>query len=140
MSQNYSAIPVPHSNLIPLLIFVQHIHVDLGGFGIEACHNAIDAALQLRLKLSEVTDYVLRVGFNVVTLDQQLPNCFGDLIELALALIRASVESFKNARPYRAEEVTRTLLCEGFFLGTPTFMDTFQAHSDQGIVVLLDYR
>lgn len=54
-----------------------------------------------------------------------------DLIELALA------ESFEHAQPFRAEEVTRTL-CEGFFLGTSTLMDTFKADSEQGIVDLLE--
>jgi hypothetical protein len=60
------------------------------------------------------------------------------LIELTLALIRVGAESFEDDQPYRAEEVTRNL-CEGFFLGTPTLMDTFKADSEQGIVDLLDY-
>lgn len=61
-----------------------------------------------------------------------------DLIELALALIRAGAESFDHAQPFRAEEVTRHI-CEGFFLGTPTLMGTFKADSEQGIIDLLDY-
>ena len=60
------------------------------------------------------------------------------LIDLALALIRAGAESFDHAQPLRAEEATRNL-CEGYFLGTPTPMDTFKAGSEQGIVDLLDY-
>lgn len=61
----------------------------------------------------------------------------GGLIELALARIRAGAESLEDARPYRAEEVTRTLR-EGSFLGTPTMMDTFNDHSAWEIVDLLD--
>lgn len=61
-----------------------------------------------------------------------------DLIELALALIRAAAESFDHAQPFRAEGVTRDL-CEGFFLGPPTLMDTFKADSEQGIVDPLGY-
>ena len=31
------------------------------------------------------------------------------------------------------------ILCEGFFLGTPTLKDIFKAHAEQGIMDLLDH-
>lgn len=84
--------------------------------------------------MSAAMRYVIADKYGV----EGLKDAAWDLIDLALALIRAGAESFEDDQPYRAEEVTRHL-CEGFFLGTPTLTDTFKADSEQGIVDLLDY-
>lgn len=64
--------------------------------------------------MSAAMRYVIADKYDV----DGLKNAAWDLIDLALALIRAGAESFEDDQPYRAEEVTRNS-CEAFFLELP---------------------
>jgi hypothetical protein len=96
--------------------------------------HTIDNSSIAAVLVSAAIRYVIADKYEV----EGLKDTSWDLIELALALIRAGTENFDHTQPFRAKKVTRHL-CEGFFLGTPTLIDTFIADSEQGIVDLLDY-
>ena len=96
--------------------------------------HTIDNSSISGVLVSAAMRYVIADKYGV----RDLKDASWDLVDLAFALIRAGAESCECSERNRAEEVTRTLR-EGFFLGTPTLVDTFKADSEQGVMDLLDY-